>query len=217
MIPRRNPSGKEQAFTLAEMMVGAAIGSLLLLAMITGAIACQRVSAATDDGLRANADQLRVLDYIVRDVRQALTATITNSGQVLTLTVPDYIDSSTGLPRIPTIIPKMSSSGMPNGTVDYGSAAAPITVSYFTANAPIAPATTYTFETNGSYVIRQQGNVQSIISRDCTSLQLGFIDQTTSIRASISFQPRFNFLNRANSRNSTATYATPSLRNNRRN
>src|SRR6476659_9476086 len=154
---RRRSFVEDRAFTLVEMLVAAAIASMALLALVTGSIACQKVFSATDYALKSSVDQLRILDYIERDARQALTVNVTNSGQTLTLTVPNYIDSSTGQPRLPTIKPGKKSNGMPNGTVDYGDPAAPVTVSYFLANGP-AP---YSFQANGRYLIRQQGTVQT--------------------------------------------------------
>ena len=203
----------DQAFTLAEMMVAATIASMALLALVTGIIACQKVFWATDSGLKASADQLRILDYIEGDVRQALTVVVANSGQTLTLTVPNYLDPSTGQPRLPTITPKMKSNGAPNGTVDYGDPSAPVTITYFLANGP-AP---YSFQSNGQYLIRQKGTVQTVISRDCTNLQITFTDQTTSVLTSISFTPRFTFQPSANPSASTIVCCTPVLRNNRRN
>ena len=210
---RQRNYGKDRAFTLVEMLIAAGIASMALLAVVTGCIACQKVFSATDYGLKSSTDQLRIHDYIVRDVRQALTVSVTNSGQTLTLTVPDYLDPGTKQPRVPTINPGTPTNGIPNGTVDYGDASTPITVSYFPANGP-AP---YSYQANGRYLIRQQGAVQTVISRDCTDLQIAFTDQTESVLTAITFAPRFNFRLSANSRTSTAVYATPLLRNNRRN
>lgn len=204
---------EKRAFTLVEMLVAATIASMALMAVVTGCIACQKVFSATDYGLKSSADQLRILDYIERDVRQALTVNLTNSGQMLTVTVPDYINTSTGQPRLPTIKPGRKSNGMPNGTVDYGDPATPVTVSYFLANGP-AP---FSFQTNGRYLIRQQGTVQTVISRDCSNLQVSFTDHTESVLTAISFAPRFTFQSSANSRSSTTVCAAPLLRNNRRN
>lgn len=211
----RRPFGsvEDRAFTLVEMMVAAAIASMALLAVVTGTIACQKVFSATDGGLKANADQLRILDYIERDVRQAITVSVTNSGQTLTLTVPDYLDPSTGQPRLPAIKPSKKSNGAPNGTVDYGDPNAPITVTYFLADGP-AP---YSFQANGRYLIRQQNAVQTVISRDCTDLGMAFTDQTTSVLTSISYAPRFTYQSSAIARSNSIVCATPVLRNNRRN
>jgi prepilin-type N-terminal cleavage/methylation domain-containing protein len=201
---------KNRAFTLVEVLVATAVASLILAAIATGAIACQKVFAAADGGLKASADQLRIMDYIDRDVRQALTVVVSNSGQTLTLTVPSYLDSTTGLPVIPTIVPSKDTNGTPNGTVDYGTAA---TITYFPSNGP-AP---YSYDANGRYLIRQVGVVQTAISRDCTNLQISFTDQTTSVLTSITYQPHYTFNSLADPRSTTTECATPLLRNKRRN
>lgn len=214
------PSKRHCAFTLAEVSVACSIAAIILLAITVGSTSLQRTFAGSDGGLKATADQMRILDYIARDVRQALTVTVSNSGQTLTLTTPDFIDSS-GNPRLPTIKPGSSNYGLPQGVVDYGSSASPVTVTYFPAAAPTPPSTTYVFQANGPYWIRQvantTGTTQTVISRDCTSLQISFTDQTSAVTTSISYAPRYNFQNQANSRLGTMLYVTTTLRNIRRN
>ena len=207
----------QSGFTLAETLVASFIAAIILGGIIAGGVALQKAYYASDGCLKASADQLRILDYLQRDLRQALTVTVSNGGQMLTLTMPDYLDSSTGQPRIPTITPGTSSSGVPNGTVDYGVPSAPVTVIYFPANAPTPPSTTYALSANGPYIIRQVGNTQTVISRDSTNLQLNFTDQTTSLKTSVSYAPRYQLSSQANTRTGTAVSCTATLRNARRN
>lgn len=204
-------------FTLVETMIASFIAGIILSGIILGGVTLQKAYSASDGCLKASADQLRIMDYLERDLRQALTVTVSNGGQMLTLTMPDYFDSSTGQPRIPTINPGTPVNGVPNGTVDYGASNAPSTVIYFPANAPTPPSTTYALSAYGQYIIRQVGNTQTVISLDCTNLQLNFTDQTSSVKSSISYGPRYNFANQANSRSGTAVSCTTTLRNTRRN
>ena len=206
-------------FTLAETAVASAVSALIMVAIVIGGVVLQRTFAGSDASLKAGADQTRIMDYIARDLRQALYYQVCNSGQTLTMTVPDYIDSSTGQSRIPTVHPGILdyTTGLMTGYVDYNYANTCGTkVSYFPANAPTAPSTTYSYAANGQYLIRQVGSTQTVISLDCTSLQIGFTDQTSSVLVSLSFAPRFNFSNQSTDRTGSTAYTTAVFRSNPR-
>lgn len=211
-------SSGNSGFTLAETAVASGVVAIILISIVIGGVSLQRMFAGSDGSLKAVADQSRVLDYLMRDLRQALTVTVTNAGQTLTVTVPDYVDSATGKPRVPGIQPGISSYGLPRGIVDYGSG---VTVKYFPANAPVSPSTTYVYQSNGPFLIREVTNAgvttQTVISLDCTTLQINLTDKTTTVLASVSFAPRFNFQNLTSERDGTIIYATATLRNTRRN
>jgi hypothetical protein len=207
------------AFTLAETAVASGVAAIVLTSIVIGGVSLQKTFSASDASLKAQADQARILDYIARDLRQALYYQVCNSGQMLTLMVPDYVDSTTGQPRVPVVHPGSvdQSTGLLSGTVDYNYADACGTkVSYFPANPPTAPSTTYTYTSNGQYLIRQIGNTQTVISLDCASLQIGFTDQGSSVSVSLSFAPRFNFGNQTNDRTGSTAYATTVFRSNPR-
>ena len=55
---------------MAEMIVSLGIGSMILVAIVTGGVAFQKVFFAADDYYTATEDQNRVMDYIVRDLRR---------------------------------------------------------------------------------------------------------------------------------------------------
>lgn len=201
-------------FTLAETAVAAAVAGIILFSIVIGGVSLQKTLTGSEGSLKANADQARIIDYIARDIRQAMYYSICNSGQMLTLSVPDYVDSSTNNPRIPAVHPGTldQTTGLMSGTVDYNYASTCGTkVSYFPANAPTS-GSTYTYAANGQYLIRQVGSTQTVISLDCTSLQINFTDQTTSVLVSVSFAPRFNFANQAADRTGSTVYATVMFR-----
>src|SRR4029077_7894742 len=103
-----------------------------------------RTLMGSDGSLKANADQARIIDYIARDLRQAMYYSICNSGQMLTLAVPDYVDSSTNSPRIPVLHPGTldPTTGLLSGYVDYNyDNTCGTKVSYFPANAPTSGST----------------------------------------------------------------------------
>jgi hypothetical protein len=90
--------------TLAETVVAAGVFLVLCAAFITGAISLQRNFSNTQDYARNHSAQLRISDYIARDLRQAVTFAQTGTGAalVMTLTVPNFYDA-TGTPRTPVV------------------------------------------------------------------------------------------------------------------
>jgi type II secretory pathway component PulJ len=118
--------------TLMETVVAAGVFAVLCAAFITGAISLQRNFSNTKDYARNHSAQLRISDYIARDLRQAVTFAQVGSGQqlVMTLTVPNFYDA-TGTPRVPVVntdgsVSYMDSSVTPPKTTS--------TIRYFISN-----------------------------------------------------------------------------------
>ncbi|HEX8310806.1 MAG TPA: hypothetical protein VF614_05770 [Chthoniobacteraceae bacterium] len=123
---RHSPS----AFTVPEVLVASAIGSAMAACLLVGAITLQRGYSAAEHQVRSQTDQMRIIDYITRDVRRATKVETQNTNRKLVLTLPelveDVVPGVSGAParkvlRQPTILP--------NGIVQYGNS--PATVSYF--------------------------------------------------------------------------------------
>ena len=213
------PNDAEKGFTLAETAVAASVAGIILVSIVIGGASLQKIFAGSDASMKAQADQSRIMDYIARDLRQAIYYQICNSGQMLTLMVPDYIDSSTNQGRVPQVHPGLlnQTTGLMTGYVDYNYANTCGTkISYFPANAPTPPSTTYTYTAHGQYLIRQVGSTQTVISLDCSSLQINFTDQTTSVLVSVSFAPRYNFADVPVDRAGATAYSTAVFRTNPR-
>ena len=85
----------------------------------------KKTFVATDEYYSATADQMRVLDSIAIDMRRAVSGSVSNGGQTLTLKLPDYLDYSQNppIPRTPTI--------SATATVTYGSTTTPPQVVYW--------------------------------------------------------------------------------------
>lgn len=122
-------------FTLVEIMVGAAVASILLGALMTGSIALQRSFSANDQLARAHADLLRVADFMSRDIRNARTFNATpNSSVLLTVSLGDYYNRNG--------TPNNTSDDVPNSPVlgrtgaTYG--ASPMTVRYLKSGTRVA-------------------------------------------------------------------------------
>lgn len=79
--------------TLVEMMMSVACGGFILAVVVVAGVAMQRSYAAVEAYSTAEANQLRVLDYIAMDCRRAIAVCVSNG--VFTLTLPTYY-SSTG-------------------------------------------------------------------------------------------------------------------------
>src|SRR4051812_37378969 len=123
-------------FAMAEMMITIGVASVVVGAAVLGTSTFQSLFFAEDDYYQSTADQMRVLDYIACDVRNALSGTVSNNGQTLTVQVPDYIDPSTNLPRTPSISAgtlksaanvSYKASGADTSTVTYAVSASTVT------------------------------------------------------------------------------------------
>ncbi len=105
----------QKGFTLGELMMAVAIGSVILAATLIASVALQKSFNAVDNYFAAHVQQIRIVDYLSRDVKRSyiVTSTSSPSPQTVTCAVPDYL-TSTGTRRSPTI------TNNANGiTVDY--------------------------------------------------------------------------------------------------
>jgi Tfp pilus assembly protein PilW len=182
------------AFTLVEMMVAVACGSLMLGAVLAAGVALQRSFAAVEGYSIAEGDQLRVLDYIAMDCRRALSASVTNN--TLTLTVPVYYDS-TSAPTTPTLT---------TGAVSYGTGTVTITYSQSGSNF------------NRHIVVVDSGgtttsDVTTAIATNVASFTVAPQDLTSSVSCSITFSPRFTYLPGPGPIAGTTVYCNTFLRN----
>jgi prepilin-type N-terminal cleavage/methylation domain-containing protein len=210
-------------FTLTEMMVSVSVGGFIVGAMILGTSAFQGLFFAEDDYYQSTADQMRVLDYIARDVRNAISGTVSNNGATLTVLLPDYIDPATNLPRTPTLTA--------------GPLKSAANVSY-QANA--SDSVNVTYAVSGNSVTRTQVAVRSgvttttqvVIASNVDSLQLtdassggstnftfapansGISGAVQSVKTTLTFMPRFTRSNLLSSRSGTTLSQTVVVRGN---
>src|SRR5437660_8865859 len=80
-----------KGFTLGETMVAMGIASFMLLAIITASIALQKSFNAVDNYFATQIQQIRIIEYLNRDVKRSYTVTSTGSPQKVTCTIPNYI------------------------------------------------------------------------------------------------------------------------------
>lgn len=175
------------AWTLSELMVAVTISSLLCGGLITGSILLQKSFVASRYHILAQAQQMRLTDYMDLDLRRALSVSTVGG---LTMTIPDYYDS-TGKPRDPVIR---------NGAAIYGPATK--TIRYYQ---------------EGATIYRAEGASTTALASDVSDFKLAFQDLGQSIQVSVTFVPKFQFStkNRESVRDGTAIFSTILLRNKR--
>jgi len=204
-----NLSLKRLAFTLPEMSVALAAGSVLLGATLTSSSSLQKSFNALDNYFGTHMQQVRIVDYLSRDVKRGLIVTTSADLQTVTVTVPNYIIQAgdpeaianpalIGTPRTPTM------AYTPSGwQVNYG-----------------ANTSTVVYSINGLSILRtENGTVTTIASSTdqlvplTTDVELANTEYT---KTSITFQPIFTSSGVQASRTGTTVYSTAYLRNKRR-
>ncbi len=121
-------------FTLPEVLIGAAVASIVLGGMMTGSIVLQRAFSASDRLGRSQGDLIRVADYMSRDVRNATSIDATPSASVLlTVTLADYYDRRGTPNNLTDDVPNSPTLGRTSAT--YGGS--PVTIRYLRAGTRI--------------------------------------------------------------------------------
>lgn len=165
-----------------------AISSALVGGLLVSAYTIQRSFQASQHHILAQAQQLRLLDFMNLDLRRALT--VQTQTERLTVTIPDFYDEN-GYPRDPVI---------KNGAATYGTT--PVTISYYR---------------DGDSIYREEAGTKQKIASDVSDFKFELKDQGQSISVSFTFLPRFQLsnTNEESVREGTATYTTTLLRNKR--
>lgn len=196
-------------FTLGEMLIGLSISSIILAATLSSGIALQKSFNAVDNYFTTHMQQIRIIDYLNRDVKRGLIVTTSLDLKTVTVTMPNYIiqagdpeaignPSLIGTPRTPTIT--YTSSGP---QVNY--TATPSTVVY---------------SISGTSIVRMENGVVTTIASSTDQL----VPKTTDVElanteyanTSVSFMPIFTSAGSVAERTGTTVYSTAYLRNKRR-
>src|SRR2546430_17628081 len=72
-------------------MVGVALGTIVLGAVITASISLNRTFAAVDNFFSTHLQQVRIIDYLNRDVKRSNIAEISANAQTIYCWVPKYV------------------------------------------------------------------------------------------------------------------------------
>ncbi len=129
------------AFSLTEVLLAAAVGSLLLGGLMAGSLALHRTFDASDRQARAEADLNRLVDYVGRDLGSASSVNTSANGSVLlTVTTGDYYDRRGTLSDPSDDIPNTPVIGRYGAA--YGSS--PVTIKYLKSGTRISREVTQT-------------------------------------------------------------------------
>jgi prepilin-type N-terminal cleavage/methylation domain-containing protein len=204
-----NITRSKLGFSLIEMMVTIAISSVALGAVLTSSISLQKSFNAIDAYFGTHMQQIRIVDYLSRDVKRGLVVTTSADLQTVTVTVPNYIIQAgdpeavanpdlVGTPRTPTVA--YTASGP---QVNYG-----------------ATTSTVVYSINAMSILRtEDGNVTTIASSTnqlvpkTTDVELA---NTECAKTTITFQPIFTSGDSVAAQSGTTIYSTAYLRNRRR-
>src|SRR5205807_7544707 len=107
-------STKFHGFTLVETTVGLGISSIVFAAVITASVGLQKSFNAIDNFFATHMQQIRIIDYLNRDVKRGLIVTTSTDLQSVSITLPNYIiqagdpealanPSLIGTPRTPSV------------------------------------------------------------------------------------------------------------------
>ena len=190
-------------FTLSEMLVSLSLSSIILAAAIMSGVSLQKSFAAIDNYFSTQMQQIRIIDYLNRDVKRGLVVTTSVDLQSVTMSVPKYIiqagdpeaiadPEAIGLPRTPTVA--YTSSGW---QVNYSPSMA-----------------TVVYSISGSSILRTENGVvtsstDQLVPKS-TDVELA---NTEYANTSVTFRPIFTNTDQSAG---TCLYATAYLRNKRR-
>lgn len=162
---------RKGAFTFVEILVAAGVFSVLAVAMLTMWSGLQTSSVNTRAYAQRQSDQMRVFDYLKRDIRRASTIAIYNGatlvtgtafGSELRVTIPNYYtdarEEDNGIGANTAVTPTLSGA-----TVNYGTV---LTVRYFVSNGAI---------------IRSEGATSRQLADPAGAFAISFSQETSSV------------------------------------
>ena len=197
-------SAKPHAFTLIEMMVAMAIGSAVLAVAVISSIALQRSFNSTDNYLATQTQQIRIVDFLARDVRRGLSVISSVDQQTVQIQIPKYIIQAGDPEAIlnPSLIGTPRSPSRAIVSRDYN-------INYGATTSSVQ------YKVNGSSIERWEDGVKTTIASSTDNLLPQTIDtelaNTEYTTTSITFKP----ISVAD-RSGTIVYTTAYLRNRRR-
>ena len=112
----KSPTLKYRAgFSLPEMLIATSITAVVIAAIVTTSISLQRSFHAVDSYFATHIQQVRIMDYLGRDVKRGLNVTTSVDRQSVTVKMPKYLikegdaealanPALIGTARTPTII-----------------------------------------------------------------------------------------------------------------
>src|SRR6476619_6580538 len=81
----------DQGFTLIELMFAVAVGALMMAALMAAAVCLHRSFTAVDNYFASHLQQVRIMDYLSRDVKRSYIVTTSTDLQTVTCIIPNYL------------------------------------------------------------------------------------------------------------------------------
>ena len=81
-------------FTVAELLVSVAAGAFVLAAVTLASVALQKSFSAADNFLGTQMQQIRIVDYLSRDVRRSYIVTASSDLKTITCIIPNYLNGN---------------------------------------------------------------------------------------------------------------------------
>lgn len=182
-------------FTMPDVLMAAAVTVTIVGGLLTATVALQKSTAASQHYAECQFQQARVLDYIARDLRRALTVVVDPQagGERLTLTIPDYYDEN-DRPRDPSLV---------GGRVCYGAPGSVVEIAYYR---------------RAGVFYRSVDGAETALTSGVSGFDPHFVDsgkQTVSVTVTFLTRYRFHSVDATTLRAGTAASATVLLRNQR--
>jgi type II secretory pathway component PulJ len=197
-------SAKTHAFTLIEMTVAMATGSAVLGVAVLSLIALQRSFNSTENYIATQTQQIRIVDFLARDVRRGLSVVSSVDEQTVQIQIPKYIIQAGDPEGIlnPSLIGTPRSPSQAIVSRDYN-------INYGATTSSVE------YVVNGASIERWEDGVKTTIASSTDNLLPQTIDtelaNTEYTSTSITFKP----ISVAD-RSGTIVYTTAYLRNRRR-
>lgn len=197
-------SANDSGFTVAEFMVAIGMCLLILSGLVYGSMALQRSFAATDQYGTAQNSELRVMDYLTRDLRRAQTVYVTPDNKQVSVTLPDYYDTYDTKGN-PTLASNPRDPVITGGTAVFGSN--PLTVTYY-----VDPAT-QSLVRQVNWTVAGVAKTSTMTIADAVqNFQLAFVNYGSVVQAQITFLPTFQKNSQQIAREGTTLNAAVTLR-----
>jgi prepilin-type N-terminal cleavage/methylation domain-containing protein len=199
----------QSGFTLAEILTAMAVAVVIFAAIITASLAMQKSFNAVDHYFATHIQQVRIIDYLNRDVKRALICTTSANQQTVTLTIPKYIIQSGDAEAVsnPSLVGAMRSPTISTTTSG-------VQVNYGTATSTVV------YSINGASILRTEDGVVTTIASSTDQLIPTTTDvdlaNTEKATMAVTFQPIFTSGNVADERTGTTVFSLAYLRNKRR-
>ncbi len=201
-------SARTYAFTLIEMLVAIVIGLTILGVTVTSSIALQRSYNSVDNYFATHMQQIRIVDYLARDVKRGLSVTSSVDQQTVVVKIPKYIIQAGD----PEAIANPSRIGTPrNPTREIANR--DLNINYGPPNG--ATTSSVEYKVTGSAILRTEDGVVTTIASSTDNLLPQTIDMelanTEYTVTAVTFKP----ISVAD-RSGTTVFSTAYLRNRRR-